>query len=174
MMRRQRVGLSCAAVLLVAACGGSQPSTPMTPKATTSGGPTLTGKKVSITMLQGHPVVLVFWGSWCGPCHREQPELNSMYAQWSPRGVDFLGIDLRDDNAKALVFQSQFSVPYPSIADSVMTIAIHYRIPSAPALVFLDRHGSVDQGVLGGLDVMSVADFNAEITRLLGAPGAIA
>jgi thiol-disulfide isomerase/thioredoxin len=173
-MSRPRLGLACAAVLLVTACGGSHPSTPTTPKVTASGGPTLTGKTVSITALHGHPVVLLFWGTWCGPCRAEQPALNTMYAKWSPRGVDFLGVDLRDDHKKALAFQSQLAVPYASIDDSKMTIAIHYRIPSAPALVFLDTHGRVAEAVLGALETMSVADFNTEITTLLSVPSASA
>ena len=174
MMRRGPLALSCAALLLVAACGGSRSSTAATSKVTASGGPTLTGKQVSITTLQGHPVVLVFWGSWCGPCLAEQPALNSMYARWSPRGVDFLGIDVIDSNKSALAFQSAHRVPYSSIADPSMIIAINYRVPSAPALVFLDTHGRVADVVLGALGVMSGADFNAEITSLLGSAGASA
>jgi thiol-disulfide isomerase/thioredoxin len=170
-MSGRRLGVACAAVLLVAACGGSHRPAPPAPKVTALSGPTLTGKKVSITALHGHPVVLVFWGTWCGPCRADQPQMNSLYAKWSPRGVDFLGIDLRDDNKTALSFQSQLAVPYLSIADSNMTIAIHYHIPSAPALVFLDMQGRVADAVLGS---MSVADFNADVTRLLGVPSASA
>jgi len=170
-MSRRRLTLACATLLLATACGGSHPPAATTPKVTALSGPTLTGKTVSITALHGHPVVLVFWGSWCGPCRDDQPQMNSLYAKWSPRGVDFLGIELRDDNKTALAFQSEFTVPYPSIADSNMTIAIHYHIPSAPGLVFLDTQGRVADAVLGS---MSVADINAEITRLLGVPSASA
>jgi thiol-disulfide isomerase/thioredoxin len=166
--------MACAVLVLVTACGGSHPSARVTPKVTASGGPTLTGKEVSITALHGHPVVLVFWGTWCGPCRDEQPALNTMYAKWSPRGVDFLGIDLRDSTKQALAFQSQLGVPYASIADSNATLAFNYRIPSAPALVFLDTRGRVADVVLGALGTMSAADFDAEITRLLGVPSASA
>jgi thiol-disulfide isomerase/thioredoxin len=170
-MRPRRVASTCAAALVLAGCGASPAPAPT---ATASGGPTLTGKVVSITGFHGHPVVLIFWGSWCGPCRAEQPQLNSLYATWSPRGVDFLGIDLIDDNGKALTFQLQRKVPYPSIADPNMTMAINYRVPSAPALVFLDTHGRIAEAVLGGLGVMTVAECNAEISVLLGVPSASA
>lgn len=170
-MSGRRLALACAAAVLVAACGGSHPPAQATAKVTALSGPTLTGKTVSITSLHGHPVVLVFWGSWCGPCRHDQPQMNSLYAKWTPRGVDFLGIDLRDDNRAALTFQSQLAVPYLSIADSNMTIAIHYHIPSAPGLVFLDTQGRVADAVLGS---MSVADFNADVTRVLGVSSASA
>jgi thiol-disulfide isomerase/thioredoxin len=167
-MTRLKLALIGVAAVTFVACGSAHAAVAPTPTVTASGGPTLTGKEVSITSFRGHPVVLIFWGSWCGPCHDEQPQLNQAYANWSPRGVDFLGIDLRDDNKAALAFQSRLKVPYPSIADSNATIAINYRIPSAPALVFLDNDGKVADTVLGALGVMTAAQFNTEITTLLG------
>jgi thiol-disulfide isomerase/thioredoxin len=160
--------IGCALVVLATGCGAAKPAANHTQQVTAAGGPTLTGKDVSITSYRGKPVVLIFWASWCGPCHDEQPTLNTAYAQWSPRGVVFLGVDLRDTTAPALAFQTEFKVPYPSIADTNATLAIDYRIPSAPSLVFLTRQGKVADVVLGALGTMSVADFNAELTTLLG------
>jgi thiol-disulfide isomerase/thioredoxin len=173
-MRRARGLLVIAAAgVCMIACGSARPAAaPLT--VTASGGPTLAGKDVSITSFHGHPVVLIFWGSWCGPCHDEQPALNTAYAQWSARGVEFLGVDLRDDTKDALSFQSKLKVPYPSIADTQATLAVDYRIPSAPALVFLNAQGKVADVVLGALGTMSVADFNTELTSLLGGQSASA
>jgi thiol-disulfide isomerase/thioredoxin len=164
----RRLAVGCAVALLVAGCGAAHATSTPSQQVTASGGPTLTGKVVSITALRGRPVVLIFWGSWCGPCHDEQPALNTAYATWSARGVAFLGVDLRDTTRPALAFQSAFRVPYPSIADTNNILAIDYRIPSPPSLVFLNAQGSVADVVLGGLGTMSVSDFNAEITTLLG------
>jgi thiol-disulfide isomerase/thioredoxin len=164
----RRLVLGCAVTLVVAGCGAAQATTGPRQQVTASGGPTLTGKDVSITSFRGHPVVLVFWASWCGPCHDEQPALNTAYATWKSRGVAFLGIDIRDTTTPALAFQSEFKVPYPSIADTNATLAVDYRIPSAPALVFLNRQGRVADVVLGALGTMSDTEFSAEITTLLG------
>ncbi len=79
-----------------------------------------------------------------------------------------MGIDIRDTTTPAIAFQSEFKVPYPSIADVNATLAVDYRIPSAPALVFLNTQGKVADVVLGALGTMSAADFSAEISKLLG------
>ncbi|MFI5284989.1 MAG: TlpA family protein disulfide reductase [Candidatus Dormibacteria bacterium] len=168
MSSKPRVVFGCAVALLIAGCGAPHLPASAPQQVTALGGPTLAGKVVSITSFHGHPVVLIFWASWCGPCHDEQRALNTAYATWSPRGVVFLGIDLRDTTAPALAFEREFNVPYPSIADTNATLAVDYRIPSAPALVFLNTQGKVADVVLGGLGTMSVAAFNAEISTLLG------
>jgi thiol-disulfide isomerase/thioredoxin len=168
MRSSRRLALGCAVIVLVAGCGGSHATSAPPEQVTASGGPTLTGKDVSLASFRGHPVVLIFWASWCAPCRDEQPDLNAAFARWTARGVAFLGVDIRDTTTPALAFQSEFKVPYPSIADTNATLAIDYRVPAAPALVFLNARGNVADVVLGALGTMSVADFNTEITTLLG------
>lgn len=170
-MSRVTFVLMGAALISTAGCGAAPVQKTAPDQVSMTGGPTLAGKDVSITAFRGHPVVLIFWATWCGPCHDEQPALNTAYTTWSPRGVEFLGVDLRDTTAPALAFQSQFKVPYPSIADTNATLAVDYQVPSAPALVFLNSHGKVADAVLGALGIMSTADFNAEVTSLLSSTG---
>lgn len=38
----------------------------------------LDGDRFKLSALQGKYVLLDFWGSWCGPCRRENPELVSL------------------------------------------------------------------------------------------------
>lgn len=163
----RHIAATAALAVFISACGMSGAAARPEP-VTASGGPTLDGKEASLTALRGHPVVLVFWASWCGPCHKEQPQLNAVYATWSARGVHFLGVDLRDSDSAARAFVAQLKVPYPSIADTDATLAVAYRVPSAPSIVFLDAPGKVADVVLGGLQTMSVSDFNTELATLVG------
>ncbi|HEY3869898.1 MAG TPA: TlpA disulfide reductase family protein, partial [Actinocrinis sp.] len=65
-------------------------------------GTTLTGSHFALAQDKGHITVINVWGSWCTPCRVEGPGLETAYQAYQAKGVDFLGIDSRDDNDGAL------------------------------------------------------------------------
>jgi thiol-disulfide isomerase/thioredoxin len=65
----------------------------------------------------GQVVVVNIWGSWCGPCRVEAPELEIVHQQTQASGVRFLGIDVRDLRSAAEDFVTAHGVTYPSIFD---------------------------------------------------------
>ncbi len=54
----------------------------------------VTGSPVSIKGLQGKVVVIDFWATWCGPCIAEMPNMKKLYAEYHPKGVEFIGVSL--------------------------------------------------------------------------------
>ena len=112
-------------------------------------GTTLDGVRIDSASLRGHPVVLDFWASWCGPCRLEQPDINALHAQYAAKGVTFLGIDMRDDDAAAAAYKKEFSVPYASIPDASQQIAAAYDVASPPEVIVVDGSSHIVQRFLG-------------------------
>ena len=51
------------------------------------------GKPQSLSLLKGHPVVINFWASWCGPCVEEMPSLAQLHREYAKKGIEFVGLD---------------------------------------------------------------------------------
>jgi thiol-disulfide isomerase/thioredoxin len=101
------------------------------------------GKTTAVADYPDKVVVLNLWGSWCGPCRAEASQLEQVFAATRDSGVQFVGIDVRDQKQAARDFVIDFKVSYPSIWDPEMRTAIalggHYPTSVIPSTVVLDR-----------------------------------
>lgn len=104
------------------------------------------GGRLDLGAWRGKVVVVNFWGSWCVPCHDEAPALQQVYADDKSKGVEFLGVDIRDDAASAQAFMTKFHITYPSVEDPSNLIALHFHgVPpnATPSTVVIDRDGRI-------------------------------
>ncbi len=167
-MSPRLLATACVCTLTLAGCGlqqdlssvpnlGSGPTGPATPITA----PTLSGAPYEWSSTHGHVVVLDFWSSTCGPCHAEQPALNRLAAQWMPKGVVFLGVDMQDTNVNGAAYEQTYRVSYPSVNDASEVIASEYNVPAPPSVIIVDAKGNIVDRFLGTL-----SGVNADLTRL--------
>jgi thiol-disulfide isomerase/thioredoxin len=113
-----------------------------------------TGGTANSTDWQGSVVVVNFWYAACPPCRAEAPDLEALYKKYSPKGVVFVGVKVRDTTPTARSFAKNFGISYPSIMDNAggaVQLAFHGRIaPNAvPTTIVLDRQGRAASRILG-------------------------
>ncbi len=106
-----------------------------------SGSDVASGNRISLGDFAGKIVVINIWASWCGPCIAESTQLEQAYAATKDKGVQFLGINFRDDRASAADFIANHHLTYPSIYDySGQVMATwHAPISVVPTTLVIDR-----------------------------------
>jgi len=121
---------------------------------------TQAGQQVRVWELQGKPVVLNFWASWCAPCIQELPVL-SAGSQAHP-AIAFVGADNQDTTTGFSNFEATHGHPYPS-GPIVEGNYQSYGVAGLPATFFLDAQGRVVASFAGPLDATTLDHYLALI-----------
>lgn len=72
----------------------------------------LQGKTHRLSDWQGHPLLLNFWASWCGPCLEEMPALNRLAKNVGENAPIVVGIAM-DEPARVRSYLAAHPVDYP-------------------------------------------------------------
>ncbi len=107
---------------------------------------------ISLQNFRGRVVVLNFWASWCGPCREEAPQLQAVWQAYRGRGVQFLGVDHRDDRTAAIAFQRRYGISYPSVSDPAGELSARYRMIGVPTTFVIDGAGRIRFRFVGKVD----------------------
>ncbi|WP_233255568.1 TlpA family protein disulfide reductase [Naasia lichenicola] len=120
----------------------------------TFGGTTDQGTDFDSTDALGGVVVVNFWYASCPPCRVEAPDLESLSQEFSADGVQFIGVNVRDEAGQAQAFAEKFGVTYPSILDSAtsdvqLAFSASIQPNAVPTTLVLDADGRVAARILG-------------------------
>lgn len=144
----------------------------------------LTGgaKAVSLEELRGKVALVNYWGTWCPPCVRELPEIETLGERFAGRddfrllpvscgqGADENVEVLREETERFLqARESRLATYVDPGASSRRAMNVVLGVPIAyPTTVLIDREGRV-RGLWQGYDPRATEEMKAEIEKLLRA-----
>ena len=104
------------------------------------------GETVSIDEFRGEKTLINFWATWCRPCRKEMPMLNSVFLSQDPSDFSVVGIAI-DKPEKVTQFVAELGIDFPimvgqSEAYDVMK-ALGNEALTLPYTILIDEEGEV-------------------------------
>jgi peroxiredoxin len=102
----------------------------------------LTGKPWTLKDLRGKVVLVNFWATWCPPCRKEMPDLETLCNRFGPQGLVILGIS-DEDAATVSPFISKQGTTYPILLDPGRKVNELFQIDGIPKTFIYGRDGKL-------------------------------
>ncbi len=115
----------------------------------------LEGNAVDSTLFADNDITMInFWGTYCGPCIDEMPDLGKL-AQSMPEGSALVGVVIdgsgNEDLAKQIV--SETGAAFPHLLADEGLISYARTLVGVPTTIFIDAQGAfVGEPLLGARD----------------------
>ena len=115
------------------------------------------------TLLAGRTVLINFWATWCAPCRKEMPSLDSLAASFPSHDFAVLPVATGKNSVDdILAFFEDIDVSdLPTLRDPDMDVARSFGVFGIPTTLILDRSGAVIARLSGD------ADWNSESARAI-------
>ena len=164
-MPRLLIALLCAGLLIAApaahAVGAGDPA----PSFVLAGAG---GETIDSTALRGKVVYVDFWASWCGPCRRSFPWMNSLHERYAKQGLAIVGINVDRRRLDADKFLRDVPASFAIAFDAQGSTPAAFDVHGMPSSYLVDRQGivvAVEQGFndqrKGGIEQL----IRAELAR---------
>ncbi len=125
----------------------------------------LNGNPVRLADLQGRPVIVNFWASWCGPCVEEFPLLKRVAAAHADDGLAVVGIVYQDNSESARAFMQRMDAGWPAVMDPGGKVAAAYGLFGAPQTYFIGRDGTLVGQSVGQF---SATQLDQQVAAIIG------
>jgi thiol-disulfide isomerase/thioredoxin len=132
-----------------------------------SGSEWVIGEHVVLSELEGKPIVLDFWASWCGACHEYVAGLKATYGD----RIEVVGVLFDDTPENGRVWLRKQGATYPTVLELRQDLADEFWLRGLPyfALLTPDRRLSWDfLGVATGPNFMHHDSVAVRLEAMLG------
>ena len=108
----------------------------------------INGKKHTLSDYRGRDVVIIFWATWCRPCHMEIPHLKKLRETTSENELAMLAISNEPvDLVRSFAGQAQMN--YTVLTDPGTMPSPYNQVNAIPSSFFINPEGRIKLGTSG-------------------------
>jgi thiol-disulfide isomerase/thioredoxin len=111
------------------------------------------GTQFTLSKLEGQYVLLQFWGSWCGPCRKDNPLLVQLYKSFADKKfkeaegftIVSIGLEKNKENWQKAIVNDNMIWPYHILQEEGLSssLALEYGVKEIPTKYLLGPDGKV-------------------------------
>lgn len=110
---------------------------------------TIKGQEFRLADYKGKVVLLNFFGSWCGPCRKEAPELVKLQTKMASQGLQIIGLAVSSPLKDVEAFMAKYKINYPVALYGEKELRSYGGVRAVPTTFFVDKKGNMAGGVEG-------------------------
>lgn len=99
--------------------------------------------RMSQLMIPGHYTLVDFWASWCPYCIKELPALKALYADYKGKGLDIIGVAVRDIPADTRQIVKKQQIGWPVIYNTQKEPYDIYGFSGIPHHILIGPDGTI-------------------------------
>ena len=116
----------------------------------------LSGNEINLKHYTGKLIIINFWATWCTPCKKEMPSLDSLYQDNNFKNLQVFAVNMEQPNAlKTKNFFLDLDIKKLEIFfDSNLNFVKEFKLRGMPTTVLINKKGEEFARIIGEVDFL--------------------
>lgn len=104
---------------------------------------------IKLSNYKGQVIYLDFWASWCIPCRKSFPWMNSIQKRYAKMGFKIIAVNLDQEQEEAKAFLDKLPAHFTVAYDPEGISAKLFKVKGMPTSYLIDRSGKIVSSHIG-------------------------
>ena len=120
------------------------------------------GNQVNLKNYRGKLIIINFWATWCSPCKKEMPSLDSLYQDDNFNNLEIFAVNMEQPNQiKTKRFFNELNIKKLQIFfDKDLNFVKEFKLRGVPTTILINKKGEEFARIIGEVNFMDKKFLN--------------